>query len=38
MDDKGIIFTIDRIRAHERNKAIEECLKIIKFYTIYIKI
>ena len=30
--EKDVLFTLDRIRAYERNKAIEECLEIVKFY------
>lgn len=30
--EKDVLFTLDRIREYERNKAIDECLEIVKFY------
>lgn len=30
--EKDVLITLDRIRKYERNKAIEECLKIVEFY------
>ena len=30
--EKDVLFTLDRIRAYERNKVIDECLEIVKFY------
>ena len=30
--EKDILFTLDRIRAYERNKAIDDCIEIAKFH------
>ena len=30
--EKDVLFTLDRIRAYERNKAIDDCLEIVKFH------
>ena len=30
--EKDVLFTLDRIRTYERNKAIDECIKIVKFH------
>lgn len=31
--EQDLLYTIDRIRAYERNKAIDDCLKIAKFHA-----
>ena len=30
--EKDVLFTLDRIRTYERNKAIDDCLEIVKFH------
>lgn len=30
--EKELLFTVDRIRTYECNKAIDECIKIVKFH------